>query len=1571
MVSTFNNQKFDSSVFNRGAGIYVTSHSFAKWGEVSYSDLLHNFKWNNQSYSDITSILQWNNQVLTSEFSYIFQWINREYLEGSDIAKWRESSYVTPLTTFDWGQRFYWRDLRFNQEKYNKSSFNRGTFYTGMFGDILKWNNLSFTTQDSIIKWNNREFISEISNILKWNEISYNTISSIIKWNNFEFLSISDIIKWNNRVFSSEYSSIMKWGNRVFTDGYSSIVQWNNIAYNASSSIAKWNNREFISVSDIIEWNNISYNTSSSIAKWNNREFISVSDIIEWNNIAYNTSSSIAKWNNISYNTSTGILKWNNVSYDTSSDILKWGNREFTGEYVSNIKWLNRMFISQDSIIKWNNFVFLAAITDILKWNNVNYNTSSSILKWINQAFIESLSIARWDEVCYNTGQSAFIWLNNSGGLFPLSDYLSVKTIQGKYIFPDIIGGNISFKDGSIGEANLELAQFIPEDSRCIFYLKGDARMFDGISRRCVKDGSSGTYKVNILEYNEILKPESGKGGHYLVKNDWHDVELHNLLSSLKPSLNDNEMGLLYIACSAIPNYLFEEHDVTNNIFKFEYTGLPYSITEVFEDVTLLTQRASAAALVTASGWYHDTTAKILYIKCTDNVFPYYHVISVPYIWDFKVPVRIGNISSQASTVIAYWETANGDIPLDTIENLLTALNLEYEPVYRNGYLYIDVSEKIGSGTTTSPANYYNEKDNIISVQEIDMADARNMVNGVGFRGYGSGAGGIISGCHINTGRGGRFILLDDSSVHSQAMADGFVQKYLDDHYLPARSIKFSAPLFVGGAVDQRRLGDTAHISIPSEYLEQDLRVKEVAIKLKPLSQTLTFGDKLISYDDQIKAMRAASEKYRKHLQGEIEEFTWNWSENLDNGANRSNKFTITADALKIQKLELSCSTDLFRADAGQGSGGSGGGGAGDGGSGEPAEKPHTGPGDAHTHTLISGAVGVPSATVAVAAHTHYHVLNALVSSAPSATVSVAASTHYHVLSSLVSGAPSATVSVAASTHYHILSSLISSVPSTTITVAVYNHTHLFTITSAATAAGSIINVASSSHTHAITSSLVATTSFTSVALGTHIHAITSSSAATPTIGDVASSSHTHAITSSLVATTSFTSVALGTHTHVITSSSAATSSFTSVSLAGHTHTVSVTGTPTTSVVPIGVTVLQGTDSTACCTGINCGKQFITASGKRSATIPDHSHTVNMTIGGTTGIPSVDGNVASSSHTHAITSSSAATPTIGDVASSSHTHAITSSLVATTSFTSVALGTHTHVITSSSAATPTIGDVASSSHTHAITSSLVATTSFTSVALGTHTHVVSGTAVATTSSSVSVALGTHTHTTSGNTDVCNAQTTVSTSTHTHTTSGNTNVCNAQTTVSTSTHTHTTSGNTEVCNAQTNTATYNHTHTITALVLANESTHTHEISSDGYNPTLATEEDAGILIDPTTKEPPADWQTNPDKRQKALDMYTFISSPSYPAHSTIDPSMRFKVAISGPGITGSVEIVGSPLLIHINDSFGPILIDNLVKTAGEYTVTVGLTNVDYPADKTHIRFSMQINGIIFCDTIVKS
>jgi len=1298
----FNTDKYNNSSFNRDGVLYVTSASTSKWNNVAYTEGFYsNFVYNNINYIEFLDGFEWDTLARTEEFFDIVKWINREFVDNSEIIQWNNISYLTSLSDFKWGNKNYLRDLRFNQEKYNKSSFNRGTYYVSI-SDIVKWKNSMFIEDSDVLKWTNRVYTDDYTSIVTWLNRMFVFQDSSIKWNNRMFTGLGVWIEVAPTLGDeTEILSLVILDGEIYGSTYPTgkLYKWNGV--NAWTEVAPTLGDETEILSLVVLSGEIygsTYN-NGKLYKWNGlnawievapmlSEEIGVTDLIILDGEIYGStypSGKLYKWNGVNAwtevaptlgdeteilslvvlsgeiygSTYTGKLyKWNGVNAWTevaptlgdeteilslvvlsgeiygstyTGKLYKWnGSSSWTeidiyleGEiYISHLIVFNGEIygVSYPSGRLYKNNIF----NNIFQWNGVYYNTSSSVLKWNNQMFLSQSSNVKWNEVCYVPDQIIFTWLNVSGVVYPLIDCLSVKTVQGEYIFPNIISGNISFKDGSIGEASFELDRSIPEDSQCAFYLKGSTRMFDGVSRRCTRN-SNGTYKANIQEYSEILKPENEKGGVYLVKNDWHNVELHNLVSSLKPTENDGEIGLLYMAFSAIPDSFFKEYDTDNNIFKFEYIGIPYIITEIFEDSSLLPQQTSleflkntvlttgliydgveteisvnstvnfgssgsiyiddeqitytsktatqftgcvrgaggttklthsvgtiinpkqrASCLLTTalasggsettlsvnnttnfdssgmvfidgeiisytsktdtsfngcvrainswtkkecavgslvthntniSGWYHDSENRSLYIRCSDGTFPYYHVISSPYIWDSSVPIRIGNISSsitqspattiysgdsgttkiptaqppdggcylritgtgtegdiiitgvatdsstsetisasdfdvtntaisakkwisisnlniatwdsvvvQSSTpIIVYWETANGDVPFDNLETLLTALDLEYEFVFRNGICYVDISDKIGSGTSNSPANYYSEKYNIDSISEIDKADARNMINGVMFSGYGSGAAGVKSGRHINMGRGGRFVLLDDSTIHSQAVADNFVVKYLNEHYLPSRSIKFTAPLFIGDAVDQRKIGDTAHISIPSEFVEQDLRIKEIAIKLKPLSQTLTFGDRLISYDDQIKAMRAASEKYRKHLQDEIEEFSWSWSENVDSSAARTNTFEITSDILKIQKLELTCNTSFHVTDTSSGSGSGGGGGGGGGGS---EENPAGTISSTTHHHQVVGVTGVPSATIQVSAKGHTHTIDPT-TSAPSETSTV------------------------------------------------------------------------------------------------------------------------------------------------------------------------------------------------------------------------------------------------------------------------------------------------------------------------------------------------------------------------------------------------------------------------------------------------------------------------------------------------------------------------------------------------------------------------------------------------------
>ena len=196
------------------------------------------------------------------------------------------------------------------------------------------------------------------------------------------------------------------------------------------------------------------------------------------------------------------MIEWNLVSFIDDLLSFEWDEVSFVPD-VLQFPWDEVSYITPSSDIKWNNISYIQDDLDI-KWTLYNYVQNSSDIIWDSRIWVPENSLI-------------FSWINISGIAWPLTDYLSVKTIQGEYLFPEIIDGEISFKEGSIAEATLEIKSFVPEDAQCTFYLKGDARIFDGISRRCVET-EKGTFKLTIQEYVEILKTRIRQGWYVLSK---------------------------------------------------------------------------------------------------------------------------------------------------------------------------------------------------------------------------------------------------------------------------------------------------------------------------------------------------------------------------------------------------------------------------------------------------------------------------------------------------------------------------------------------------------------------------------------------------------------------------------------------------------------------------------------------------------------------------------------------------------------------------------------------------------------------------------------------------------------------------------------------------------------------------------------------------------------------------------------------------------------------------------------------------------------------------------------------
>ena len=830
------------------------------------------------------------------------------------------------------------------------------------------------------------------------------------------------------------YDSISEPINNDFT------AKWNEIAYINNDLISKWNSISFISIDLIARWGSM----------------IGADFVSKWDTLSYTESDLIAKWNGISYIDNDLITKWNSSSYIYNNLIAKWNELFYVNKPLIS-KWNELFYLNNNLIAKWGSRILVGYVELIAKWT-----LSSGVGRDL---------IALWHESTISLAVK-------------LTNYLEVVTKQNTTMYPTVISGTVDKLYDAADMLSLVVGTYIPDDAIIRLWLNESVKIFEGVSKRCLRQTNE-TWLLDAREAIDVLKPSTETSGHILSKYLWEDVQLQYLVSSNKPSLNNNILGILYMAASAIPWQLFTLYSNPYDIYQFAYEGMSFVITEVFEDTTTLTSRANLVALNSASGWYHDSVNKVLYVRTSDGASPYYHVISVPYLFDRRIPIRIGYIANKSTEVIIYYETAHGDIPMDSLGELLYSQDLEYEKVVKNGICYINVAETVGSGSPTSPAKIYREGINILNPPEVDMSDARYVTFGVLVNGYGSGAGAVAAGKFKNLGYGGSFITLNDATIHGLTQANDYATQYLSEMYLPARRVTTTVPLKDLDMVDLRSIGDTVRFILPSvENFDQVLRVKQLKIYLETLTMEVTAGDTMFTYEDRLKALQSAAAKYIRHLQATTDAFSWSYSENIDNGVHLDQKFTVKADVLTIQKLSFSLSTAYARTDqTDYGSGGGSGDGGGSGGS-DPQ-------GSGHKHTLAPGSktAATDATAINVGSETHTHPAGSLVNADNTSGITVASSIHTHTATT---SAPTGSTS-----------GLITGLGQACCTAVNCGKAFYNAITSTA-------SVASTSHTHTLTTSSLSGT--IDVAAKAHTHTISGSTGVPSATVQVAPYNHTHSV---------------------------------------------------------------------------------------------------------------------------------------------------------------------------------------------------------------------------------------------------------------------------------------------------------------------------------------------------------------------------------------------------------------------------------------------------------------------------
>ena len=188
------------------------------------------------------------------------------------------------------------------------------------------------------------------------------------------------------------------------------------------------------------------------------------------------------------------------------------------------------------------------------------------------------------------------------------------------------------------------------------------------------------------------------------------DIEV--ILSSDEP--DDGYAGLLYLANSLIPQGAFVPYLITGgyHIYQIANAGTASrfgTMTKLYEEDTLLTQEDSLMDLG-AGEWYQSATT--LYVWCSDNKDPKYHLVSVP---NFKdTLLRLGTLRFAPYTftgpIRLAKETADA-----ALKRIMSSSGAEFQWEHRrNGYSYLmsgndSDTKKIGRGSATAPVAFYED----------------------------------------------------------------------------------------------------------------------------------------------------------------------------------------------------------------------------------------------------------------------------------------------------------------------------------------------------------------------------------------------------------------------------------------------------------------------------------------------------------------------------------------------------------------------------------------------------------------------------------------------------------------------------------------------------------------------------------------------------------------------------------------------------------------------------------------------------------------------------------------------
>lgn len=489
-----------------------------------------------------------------------------------------------------------------------------------------------------------------------------------------------------------------------------------------------------------------------------------------------------------------------------------------------------------------------------------------------------------------------------------MSEYtFYVTNPDGSTFYVDVADYNFDWYDDKAHKLSFTCYKKYPVEENAIILVsyKGSYPFAGTIDKIVEKDE---TYKCECKSKDALLDQRIGCLYEYPAA-----TTITQMLSSSKPSDNNNIIGLLYWANSGViagpGTGGFELYSGTTYYISGGSSSSVFGNVDtsgIFEDGTALIKGGSKSTL-TAGQYYQESTG--LYVRCTDNKDPKYHRISIPNWKD--TGIRLGTLSSGSTTFTTPFRVGRDKLYKEIIR-VMKFGEMEFQFVYesRNGssYVYLDGKAEVGNGSVTSPVKRYTENKNVGKLE--DSRDTKK-VNGVVGLGYGSGyTQQLAAYVDLNASGVWRESTYSDSHLFSEYLETTLEdvweqwndnQTYIIDDVLPDYSLEIGDYVRITLDQDEEVTKRVKHISIKNDEkmkLELNKRIRDAEDLIKSKSEI---------YDNMLNFIDTYYSSYEFHFDG-----------NVDNNVPLDVKFRIDSDQIDGNfdyRFLLSLTIDAFKSD--------------------------------------------------------------------------------------------------------------------------------------------------------------------------------------------------------------------------------------------------------------------------------------------------------------------------------------------------------------------------------------------------------------------------------------------------------------------------------------------------------------------------------------------------------------------------------------------------------------------------------------------------------------------------------